>query len=105
MIQIPKPQMDQVEYLIEQSLRGNHILFETRDLRRIFRGHGRQSNLLTEAEAYAAEPIIEKLIQEPTIAQKRALLDQLDKRTFDTVVRTYFCIVENNLVGRIEEKH
>jgi hypothetical protein len=104
-IEVSKNQLSQVEYLIEQSMKGYHVLFDTTELRRVFRARGKPDNVLTEEEAYAVEPIIEKLIQEPTIERKRALLEGLDRRTFATVVRTYFSIVENNLFEKLEVHH
>ena len=104
-IEVKKNQLSQVEYLIDQSIQGHHVLFSTADLRRVFKTRGKTENVLSEAEAYAVEPIIERLIQEPTLEQKRALLEGLDRRTFDAVVRTYFCIVENNIIDRLEVHH
>ena len=36
MIHISKHQLAQVEYLLEQSAQGNHVLFDTDELRRVF---------------------------------------------------------------------
>lgn len=104
-IEVNKTQLSQVEYLIEQSMQGHHVLFDTSDLRRVFRSRGKASNILSEEEAYAIEPIIERLMSEPTLGRKRALLEGLDRRTFDAVVRTYFCIIENNIYDRLEVHH
>jgi hypothetical protein len=108
MISVPvkRSQANQVEYLIEQSMKGHHVLFETAELRRVFlRKRESEGRVLSDQEAYAIEPIIERLIQEPSLEAKRAFLDGLDRRTFDTVVRTYFCIVENNMFEKLEVHH
>lgn len=104
MIYVNQKQLDQVEYLIEQSCRGHHILFDA-DL---IRGAFRRAVSLDEEEEYsdeqvsAAEKHIENLILQPTLVSKRAYLDNLNCETRDRVVRTYFSIVENNIFEALE---
>jgi hypothetical protein len=98
MLSVSKSQLSQVEYLLQQSAQGNHVLFATDELRRVFRpGKSTKFVPITEAEAYAVEPLLERLIQEPSLEAKRAYLDSLDRLTFEQVVRTYFSMVENNI--------
>ena len=94
MIYVSKHQLDQVEYLIQQSIQGNHILFDPESVRRILRVND-------STESFAVENTIERLILEPTIERKKEFLSKLDPLTFDRVLRTYFNIVENKL----QEKH
>jgi hypothetical protein len=56
-------------------------------------------------EAYETEPIIETLISLPSLSEKWAYLEQLDSTTFEKVVRTYFTIVENNILESAEVRH
>ena len=107
-IYVSKDQLKQVEYLIGQSIQGNHVLFDTDTVRRVFWNdlNHRNSPLLFEDEtAHSIEQHIEKLIIEPTLQRKRAYLEHLDPSTYEMVVRTYFNIVENNLYENIEVRH
>jgi hypothetical protein len=107
MIHVSKNKLQQVEYLISQSLQGNHVLFDHDSLTRILRD-GSGSGLLgplSEEEAYRVEHHIERLIGEPSLMQKRAYLESLDTRTYAWVVRTYFNIIENNLWESQEIHH
>lgn len=104
MIYVSQDQLEQVEYLINQSKQGNHILFDVDALRTVF-SHAPLPEELSEDEAYAVEHHIERLILQPTLAEKRAYLEQLDKLTFRKVVKTYFNIVENNIIENHEVKH
>lgn len=105
MIYVSEDQLDQVEYLIGQSIQGNHVLFDTDTIKRVFRnGSGGLPTLATE-HAYPVEHHIESLITMPTLLQKRAYLEKLDSTTFELVVRTYFNIVENNLLESAEVRH
>jgi len=106
MIYISKGQLNQVEYLIGQSIQGNHVLFNLEDVREVFnKNRTNDADNLTPDEAYSVEHHIEKLMGQPTLAQKRAYIEQLDKKTFAHVVKTYFCIVENNISETLEVHH
>jgi hypothetical protein len=101
MIHVSKSQLEQVQYLIQQSLQGNHILFDGETVRKVLRD---QAPISAE-DAYAVEHHIERLILEPSLERKRAYLEQLDRPTFVQVVKTYFNIVENNLFEKNEARH
>jgi len=107
MITISRNRMNQVEYLIGQSIQGNHILFDLDTLRRVFWNDTlkHRSTQLTDEQAYCVEHHIEKLITQPTLAEKRAYLEQLPPETLEHVVRTYFNIVENNIYENMEIRH
>lgn len=103
MIYVSRQQLKQVEYLISQSIQGNHVLFDADSVRRAFIEPN--VDVFDESLAYSVEPHIERLILLPTLEQKRAYLDGLDIRTREIVIRTYFNIVENNLYENLEERH
>lgn len=104
MIVISEDQLDQVEYLIDQSLQGNHILFDPCLIREIFHA-GKLHRDLPIEKAYEVEPHIERLISLPTLAQKKAYVEKLDRDTVIDVIKTYFNIVENNLYENSEVRH
>lgn len=105
MIYVNQKQLDQVEYLIEQSCRGHHVLFDANMIREAFLRGGIE--IAAEAESSkdddedddseSAEKHIENLILQPTLVSKKAYLDNLTAEMRDRVVRTYFSIVENNI--------
>ncbi len=107
MIHVSKNQLTQVEYLIEQSIRGNHVLFGTEKVREIFAREASLSfqPLLTDEQAYSVEHHIEKLIQLPSLYDKRDYLHSLESQTLDHVIRTYLNIVENKIYEEQEVRH
>ena len=122
MIYVDKTQLNQVEYLIGQSILGNHVLFDVDRLREIFsraieaakeqpkvaRSATKKSDSKKapkKGKSDVIEQHIETMILQPSIAEKRAYLDRLDHETYERVVRTYFNIVENNLFEQLEAKH
>jgi hypothetical protein len=60
---------------------------------------------VSEEDAYAVEPHIEKLLALPTLSEQRAYVGKLDEETLERVVLTYFNIVENNLFEKAEVRH
>lgn len=125
MIYVNQKQLDQVEYILEQSALGHHILFDVEDIRRVFRpGHHFKTNLpstpkskvissgehpvketKTNAEPTEAEKHIENLILQPTILSKRTYLESLNPDMYNEVILTYFNIVENNIFEGMEFAH
>lgn len=103
MIYVSPSQLKQVEYLIEQSIQGNHVLFTHDDLKRVFRPENPRT--VSDEDSYEVEHHIERLILLPSLTQKRIYLERLDSDTFEKVLRTYFNIVENNLFENIETRH
>ncbi len=109
MIYVSKDRLSEIEYLIGQSIQGNHVLFEIDAVRRAFKDGESQAdaNLSPEEleQAYAVEPLIERLMCCPSLAEKRAFLEHLEPAVYERVVRTYFNIVENNLYESIRTRH
>lgn len=103
MIYVSEDQLEQVEYLIGQSIQGNHVLFDPDTIKRVFTAFIGED--VCEKDAYGVEHHIERMILQPTLSQKRAYLERLDRKTFELVVRTYFNIVENSLFEQCEVKH
>ncbi len=92
MIHVEGSHLSQIEYLLSQSRQGVHLLFDPGMLRGSL-----SERPISEEEAYAAEPHIERLLAEPSFERKRAYLESLDPSTLKQVVRTYFNILENTI--------
>jgi hypothetical protein len=101
MITVSKAQLRQVEYLIQQSLQGNHVLFDASQLRAAMSIPEDSPGL----DAGTVERHIENLITLPSLAQKRAYLERLETPEFLELIRSYFNIIENNLLERSEARH
>lgn len=107
MITITEDQVAHVQYLLDQALQGNHVLFRPDELKGAFsrpRPEKTTEGACAE-DGYGVEHHIEKLMTLETLAQKRAYVERLDPTTFDRVVRTYFNIVENTLLDARKAAH
>ncbi len=115
MIYVNQKQLDQVEYILQQSAQGHHILFENDEIRRVFETARLtirtefeprpQRKLDGKGEPTEAEKHIENLILQPSIVSKKNYLENLTPEMFQDVVRTYFSIVENNIFEGMEFSH
>ena len=61
--------------------------------------------VLSEADAYETEPMIERLLEESTLDGQRAYLKGLGRPDFERVVLTYLSIVEHALLDAGEVRH
>jgi hypothetical protein len=105
MIQVPKPRLHRVEYLIEQSVQGNHVLFDPDDLRRVLSRARARGFSLSAEDAYETEPYIERLLEQESLQASRAYLSRLTRDEYERVLLTYLCIVENALYDSTEARH
>lgn len=105
MIYVSEKQLHQVEYLLKQSMLGNHVLFAADEIRGALSPEFSAASPKSDDAAYEVEHHVERLITQPTLSEQRAYLDKLDVETFRRVVRTYINIVENNLYESTEVRH
>jgi hypothetical protein len=94
MITVSKEQLDTVEYLLDQSAQGNHVLFDVDLVREVFAFTQPPMN---PEEVSEVEHHIEKLISLQTIDKQKYFMGTLPKEVLFRVIKTYFNIVENNL--------
>ncbi|MBC7396287.1 MAG: hypothetical protein H7333_02495 [Bdellovibrionales bacterium] len=102
MIAVSKEQLDTVQYLIQQSTQGNHILFDLDLVRHVFTS---SSKPMGEEEAYQVEHHIERLIAMDGFAKQKAYIEELAEETLHRVIKTYFNIVENSLFESSQVRH
>ena len=94
MITISQSQLITVEYLIQQSTQGNHILFDVDTVRKVFT---HSSEPMSENEVREVESHIEKLISLETFEKQKSYIEQFSEEVLYRVIKTYFNIVENNM--------
>jgi hypothetical protein len=102
MITVSPEQLNTVEYLIEQSSQGNHVLFDLEMVRRVFENPPKP---MTEQEAAEIEGHIEKLISLEGYERQKAYLSKLPETALLRVIKIYFNIVENNLFENSRVRH
>ena len=102
MITVNEDQLNAVEYLLNQSSQGNHVLFEPEMIRQVFLS---SPIPISEAEAYEVEHHIEKTLELATLDRQKIYLAKLPETILHRVIKTYFNILENSLFEKLEHKH
>lgn len=96
MVYVNDDQLEQVQYLLEQSTNGNHILFDNTTIKRIAATldlHEEEQKERIEN----AESLLEQLILCPSIEEKKLFLENLDETTYNDVVRVYINVLHNTI--------
>ncbi len=94
MIFLTPSQLREVEYLVSQSKSGIHHLFTPMDIKIAY-----SSNCEIDTEEVdQVKDLFFEFISQETIESKRSYYDLLDVRQKTLVIRTYFNVVENDLV-------
>ncbi len=102
MITINQNQLNTVEYLIQQSAQGNHVLFDLELVRKVF---SIKTPPMSETEAREVESHIEKLITLETFEKQKAYVEALPEEILYRVIKTYFNIVENDMFEKSQVRH
>lgn len=91
-------QVQQLEYLLMQSAKGNHLLFNMGQIKKVFLKEGQ--NIFQEMSFKKMDEIkqlMEELIKRPTLSQKKEYIENLPEASRELVIRTYFNILDNTL--------
>ncbi len=99
MIHISDTQMKEIEYIIQQSMNGFHVLFDNDTIRRFYSGIENEDDIFNEGRARQTEKLVEIFMSTPTITARKQLFRSLSEEEQSLLVRTYFNIVENNILN------
>lgn len=93
---LSKSQLNQIEYLIEQSLQGHHFLFDPKQIREAMETASAVTTADTTSEMTKH---LELLIRLPSMRAKLAYVERMDQSSREALVTTYFSIVGNHLAN------
>ena len=97
MIFLTPEQLREVEYLINQSRAGVHHLFEPNEIKKAFA----LKHIPTDTKylEYVKE-LFFKFISQETLEKKKTFFRELPDKDRSLIIRTYFNIVDNELIER-----
>jgi hypothetical protein len=95
MITINDDQLEQLEFLLDQSMQGMHHLFDRHIIYTDLRAQGERE--FTPNEVKRVHDLLNKLVSQPTISMKRAFVGRLQHNDRRILLRSYFNIVENTI--------
>jgi hypothetical protein len=105
MVTIDKDQLNEVEYLFNQSAQGVHILFDNANIRRVLSKPTEEMDFFTFENVDRIQKLLGDFIAKNSIKAKMEFLEKLDQETYDLLLRTYFNIVENSIFEQGNLRH
>jgi hypothetical protein len=98
-------QIDELEKLLNQSIRGFHHLFEKDKITEILKTPTEELDFFTIENMNTIQKLFDQLIKKNTIQEKQAFIDRLSEKHFEILLRTYFHIVDSTLMSSDHQKH
>ena len=99
MVRIDNSQIEEIQYIIRQSMNGFHILFDNDTIKKYLRDKDDENDIFDEGTSKRTESLLEKFMATPTIMAKKMFFKDLDEEEKSLLIRTYFNIVENNVLS------
>lgn len=92
--------MQEIQYIIQQSMNGNHVLFDNDTIKRFCNTEKNDEDIFDEQKARSTEKLVELFMSTPTINGRKLFFQSLTEDEKSLLIRTYFQIVENNLLAK-----
>ncbi len=90
--------LEQLEFLLKQSLKGIHLLFDNRDIARVLsRTQDKDHKPFSMEKLKEMQTLLTDFIAEESLEDKRDFLEELDEGEYDLLVQTYFNLLENSI--------
>ncbi|MCX6113095.1 MAG: hypothetical protein NTY22_07455 [Proteobacteria bacterium] len=100
MVRIDDAQAEEIKYIISQSMNGLHVLFDNDTIKRYLnRSESNEDEVFNEKKSRETEKLIERFMSTPTITGKKMLFQSLTDEEKALLIKTYFSIVENNILN------
>lgn len=104
-IQIGADKLQEIEYLLSQSIQGLHHLFDNEIIGKILRTPTEDINFFNFENIKRVQGILSDFIAQKTMIDKQRFLKNLDRESYELLVRTYFNIVDNAILEASKFKH
>ena len=98
-------QIEELEKILNQSVRGIHHLFEKEKIAQILKTPTEELNFFTVENMTIIQKLFDELIQKKTIQEKQAYIERLNDKNFEILLRTYFHIVDSTIMTSEHVKH
>lgn len=95
----------QMEYLLEQSRNGLHLLFDNNTISRVFSSPGEENTLFKVENLTRIQNLLAQFMEKESLRKKRDFINGLNQKDHDLLVRTYFNIIENSMNNQKIQKH
>lgn len=98
-------QIEELEKLLNQSIRGFHHLFNKDQITSILKIPTEELDFFTVENMDVIQKLFNQLIKKNSMQEKQAFIEHLDAKNFEILLRTYFHIVDSTLLTSEHERH
>lgn len=105
MNKIEDQNLEEIELILAQSLKGFHHLFDNNTIARVLRTPTEEMDFFTFENMDRIQALFSELIAKKGLSEKQDFLNRLDQESHEILLRTYFHIVENTLLSSGDLKH
>lgn len=98
-------QIDELEKLLNQSIKGYHHLFDREKITQILKTPTEEIDFFTIENMDIIQKLFDELIKKNSMQEKQAFIEKLDEKHFEILLRTYFHIVESTMLTNDIQKH
>ncbi|MCB0413011.1 MAG: hypothetical protein KDD50_01675 [Bdellovibrionales bacterium] len=104
-ISFKEENLKQIEHLLFQSMNGLHLLFDKETLSKILQTPTENLDFFQKDNIEKVQTLLNNLILKDTFEKKIEYIRELDPESLETLVRTYFHIVESTVKTAAVWKH
>ena len=105
MIEIKQRDLNAIEFFLNQSTRGHHLLFDRQQVADILKTPTEQIDFFKKNSMLRIQNLLTELIAKKSLEDKKNYLNSLDREAFEILLRTYFHIVDNAILASNNTVH
>lgn len=102
---IHEKHLDEIEFLLAQSMNGVHILFDNNEIAKVLNKPTEDKDLFSFENMDKIQDLFSQLIEQNSVPEKLDFLRSLPKDEHELLLRTYFHILDNSLQAATILKH
>ncbi len=97
--------LQQIEYLLSQSVKGLHLLFDKQKIKLAYTQPKNGIMDFDREDLDKIQNLFSGLIQSSSMNEKRGYLDNLSEEDQEVLIKAYFHIVENTIKNSLKLTH
>ena len=105
MLEIKQSELNEIELMLNQSVKGCHFLFDHKKVAQILRTPTEHMDFFNKENIRRIQELLTELLSKKSYHQKQHYLNSLTHRNFELLVRTYFHIVDSTVMASLKNPH
>ncbi len=105
MLEIKQNELNEMELLLNQSVKGHHFLFDHKEVAQILKTPTEDIDFFNKENLHRIQTLMTGLLSKKSFHQKQTYLNSLDHKNFELLVRTYFHIVDSTVLAGLKSTH